>query len=168
MNFSIRLFPVILISALTLLVLPHQALAKDLANRLGVGYRNSLVTFDLPSLAVFYSPNNDVAVLGSLGVDTQNENSKFALLGGVRRIIFKEESMNFFMGANIAMVNSEVAASKDSGFELAGLVGGEFFLHGLESLGFQFETGVGITTVGKTRFRTLGNSFLSAGMAFYF
>lgn len=166
MNFSRRLLSGILLFALMLV--PKLVFAKDLASRLGVGYRNSLVTFDLPSMAVFYSPNPDLAVLGSLGVDTQDENSKFALLGGVRRIIFKEESMNFFMGTTIAMINSEVATKKESGFELAGLIGGEFFLHGLENLGFQFETGVGITTVGKTRFRTLGGSFLSAGMAFYF
>ena len=166
MNFRTRLFSIVIISALTLL--SAKAFAKDLASRLGVGYRNSLVTTDLPSMAVFYSPNNDVQVLASLGVDTQEDNSKFGFLGGVRRVIFKEENMNFFLGGNVAMVNSEVAAKKDSGFELAGLVGGEFFLHGLDSLGFQFESGVGITTVGKTRFRTTGGSFLNAGMAFYF
>ena len=166
MKLNVRLLPVILIAVCA--GLPNLAVAKDLASRLGVGFRNSLVTTDIPSVAVFYSPSNDVQVLGSLGVDTQEDNSKFAFLGGVRRIIFKEEAMNFFMGGNVAMVNSEVATKKDSGFELAALVGGEFFLHGLDSLGFQFESGVGITTVGKTRFRTLGASFVNAGMAFYF
>jgi hypothetical protein len=47
-------------------------------------------------------------------------------------------------------------------------VGGEFFLNGLDSLGFTFETGVGVTNVKKVRFRTVGDSFVSAGMVFYF
>lgn len=144
------------------------AQAKDLTNRLGVGYRDAYVTFGLPSIAAFYYPSPDLGIVGSLGVDTEEYNSKFALAGGIRRIIFKEENMNFFMGGQIAMVNNEVASQKDSGFEIAGLVGGEFFLPGLESLGFNFETGVGITNVKKTRFRTLGSSFLGAGISFYF
>lgn len=144
------------------------AQAKDLSSRLGVGYRNSLVTMSLPSVAIFYYPSLDYSVFGSLGVDTEDNNSKFAFAGGVRRIIFKEENMNFFGGGTVAMVNQEVASSKDSGYEVAAVVGGEFFLPGLESLGFNFETGMGITTVKKTRFRTLGDSFVNAGVVFYF
>ncbi|MEZ0393277.1 MAG: organic solvent tolerance protein [Pseudobdellovibrionaceae bacterium] len=144
------------------------AQARDLTSRLGVGYRNSLVTMSLPSVAAFYYPSPDVGVLGSLGVDTEDNNSKFAFAGGVRRIIFKEDNMNFFAAGQVAMVNQEVASAKDSGFEIAATVGGEFFLQGLESLGFNFETGMGITTVKKTRFRTLGDSFINAGMVFYF
>ncbi len=142
--------------------------AKELASRLGVGYRTSFVSFTLPAVAAYYYPTNDLAVIGALGVDTQENDSKFALLGGVRRIIFKEENMNFFMGGNAAMVNQEVTNKKDSGFEIAANVGGEFFIHGLDSLGFSFESGIGITNMSKTRFRTLGDSFVSGGMAFYF
>lgn len=144
------------------------SVAKDLTNRLGVGYRDAYVTFSLPSIGVFYYPSPDTGIVGSLGVDTEQNNSKFALAGGVRRILFKEDNMNFFMGGQIAMINNEVATQKDSGFEIAATTGGEFFLTGLESLGFNFETGLGITNVKKTRFRTLGTSFLNAGIAFYF
>ncbi len=142
--------------------------AKDLTSRLGVGYRNLLVTMSLPSVAAFYYPSSDIGVVGSLGVDTEDNNSKFAFAGAVRRIIFKEDHMNFFGGGQVAMVNQEINNTKDSGFELAATVGGEFFLQGLDSLGFNFESGMGITTVKKTRFRTLGESFLNAGIAFYF
>jgi len=144
------------------------AQAKDLTSRLGVGYRNALVTMSLPSVAAFYYPSPDYSVLGSLGVDTEDNNSKFAAAGGIRRLIFKEDNMNFFGGGQLAMVNQEVLGSKDSGYEIAAVVGGEFFLAGLDSLGFNFETGMGITTVKKTRFRTLGESFLNAGIVFYF
>jgi hypothetical protein len=146
----------------------HTVQAKDLSSRLGVGYRNSLVTMSLPSIAIFYYPSTDYSFLGSLGVDTEDNNSKFAFSGGFRRIIFREDNMNFFAGGHVAMVNQEIASQKDNGYELAAVVGGEFFLPGLESLGFNFETGMGITTVRKTRFRTIGDSFVNAGMVFYF
>lgn len=149
-------------------VLSGFAEARDLTSRLGVGYRNSLVTMSIPSVAAFYYPSPDIGFLTSLGVDTEDQNSKFALAAGVRRIIFKEEQMNFFGAGHIAMVNQEIAGTKDSGFELAATVGGEFFLQGLDSLGFNFETGMGVTTVKKTRFRTIGDSFINAGMVFYF
>ncbi len=157
-----------LVLPILLLFFTSAVQAKDLTNRLGVGYRDSYVSFDLPSIAAFYYPSPDVGVLGSLGVDTQENNSKFALAVGVRRIIFKEDNMNFFMGGQVAMINNEVASTKDNGFEISGTVGGEFFLAGLESLGFHFETGVGITNVKKTRFRTVGSSFVGGGIVFYF
>jgi hypothetical protein len=157
-----------LLVAVFLLAASFGASARDMTNRLGVGYRNSLVTMSLPSIAAFYYPSSDLGLVGSLGIDTEETNSKFALSGSVRRIIFKEEHLNFFGAGQVAIVNNEVAGSKDSGFELAATVGAEFFLQGLESLGFQFETGAGITNVKKTRFRTLGDSFVNAGLAFYF
>lgn len=159
---------VLSIAFVSLILMGSAASAKDLGSRLGIGYRNSLVSFNLPSVAAFYYPSNDFGVFSSLGVDTEEDNSKFALVAGVRRIIFKEERMNFFMGGAVGMVNQEIATKKESGFELAALIGGEFFLDGLESLGFNFESGVGISNVKKTRFRTLGDSFVTAGIVFYF
>ena len=141
--------------------------AKDLASRLGVGYRNAYA-FDLPSLATVYYPSSDVGFVGALGIDTEDMNSKFAFSAGVRRIIFKEDNMNFFMGGMLSLVSKETAGSTDSGFDLAGLVGSEFFLPGLENLGFNIESGVSVTNVKKVRFRTTGDSFIRAGIIFYF
>jgi hypothetical protein len=141
--------------------------AKDMASRLGIGYRNSYA-FDLPSLAAHYYPNAQYGFVGAIGIDTEDQNSKFAFSGGVRKIIFVEEQLNFFMGGVLSMVSKESAGSTDSGFELAALVGSEFFLQGLENLGFNIETGLAVTNVKKVRFRTMGDSFLRAGILFYF
>ena len=147
--------------------------AKELANRLGVGFRDS-VSMDIPSVAAFYYPNSDYGMIGSIGIDTQKNQSKSAIAGAVRRIIFKEEQMNFFGGAQLALLSQEVPNTTVSGFEtqsgieVAATVGGEFFFQGLESLGFNFETGVAMANVGRVRFRTIGDSFLRAGIAFYF
>lgn len=146
---------------------PNLASAKELGSRLGVGFRNSYA-FDLPSLAVHYFPSSDLGVVGALGVDTEDQNAKFALSGGVRKILFKEDNLNFFMGGVLSLVSKETAGTTDSGFELAALVGSEFFFQGLDNLGFNFESGVAVTNVKKVRFRTMGDSFLRAGIIFYF
>lgn len=158
----------LLLASCMVFLMTSMAQGKELSSRLGVGFRSAYVTFDLPSLAAYYYPSADLAVIGSLGVDTQEDDSKFAFMAGIRRILFKEDNMNFFMGGNVAMVNQEILAKKESGFELAALIGGEFFLNGLDSLGFNFESGVGISNVKKVRFRTMGESFVSAGIIFYF
>lgn len=158
-------------TGLLMVALP-KAQAKDLSSRLGLGYRNALVSFDLPSVGAVYYPSSNTGIVGALGVDTQENNSKFGLQVGVRRIIFMEQNMNFFMGGNVAMVSAETptatGSDKDSGFEIAALVGAEFFIQGLDSLGFNFETGAGVSNVDSVRFRTLGDSFLRGGMFFYF
>jgi len=76
--------------------------------------------------------------------------------------------MNFFTGGMLSLISQSVVGTTNSGFELGAVVGGEFFLPGLENLGFSFDTGVGVTNVSSVRFRTIGNSFLNAGIIFYF
>ena len=141
--------------------------AKELANRLGVGYTTNS-TLNLPSAAAMYYPNPAWAVFGSLGIDSQTNNSQFAAVGGLRKIIFREDNMNFLMGANLGLLSQSVSNSSSSGFDLQALVGGEFFLPGLENLGFNFDTGVAVTSLGTTRFHTLANSFVTGGVIFYF
>lgn len=141
--------------------------AKELASRLGVGFRNSYA-FDLPSLSAHYYPNSEYGLIGALGIDTEDQNSRFVFSGGVRKIVFTEENLNFFMGGVLSVISVETAGETDSGFELGALVGSEFFLQGLENLGFNLETGLAVTNVKKVRFRTMGDSFLRAGIVFYF
>jgi hypothetical protein len=152
-------------------MLPFMASGKELASRLGVGYRNNY-HFELPSVAAFYYPNSDYGIIGAIGIDTEKDSAKTAFQVGIRRIIFKEENMNFFMGANAALLNREViensATTSKSGFELQGVVGGEFFLSGLDSLGFNFEIGIAMSSVDKTRFRTVGADPFHGGIVFYF
>lgn len=142
--------------------------AKDLTNRLGVGVKSHSGLNNLPSLAMVYHPNPDYSFTAGLGIDTTKDNSKFSFIGGIRRIVFREDNMNFYMGGSVGLVNNEVSGNKDSGFELNGLFGAEFFLAGLDSLAFTFEGGVGVMSGDNTRFRTIGDSPLQAGVVFYF
>jgi hypothetical protein len=157
-----------IVSSVIVLGAVSSASAKEMTNRLGIGVKQNSAINNLPELATVYYPNPDIAVTGGLGIDTAKDNSKFTFNGGVRRIIFKENNMNFYMGGRVGLINSETPTERNSGYELSGLFGGEFFLPGLDSLGFTFEGGVGVVSTGTTRFRTLADSPLSAGIIFYF
>lgn len=141
--------------------------AKELVNRLGVGVKKN-ASLDLPELAGVYYTARDIAISGGLGIDTQKDSSKFSFNAGVRRVVFKEDNMNFYMGGTLGVVNFETAGRKESGFELNALFGGEFFFTGLDSLAFTFEGGVGVLSADNVRFRTIANGPFNAGIIFYF
>jgi hypothetical protein len=144
------------------------AQAKDMSNRLGVGYKNQS-SIDLPSVAVQYYPGTDLGLSAALGVDTQSKNSRFGFLVKLNRVIFQEDNLNFYMGAGSGLLSQETNGVNESGFELMGFGGAEFFMPGLENLGFSFEAGTAITSVSSgVRFRTFGDSPIRAGMMFYF
>lgn len=151
-------------------MLVSTASAKDLTNRLGVGYANQFgLDQDLPSLALRYYPNSDYGLMGVLGVDTQKDNSRFGAQAKILKIIFREDNLNFYTGAAAGLVSREKGDKNSSGFDLSGFVGCEFFLPGLENLGLNFEAGVGVTSISdEVRFRTIGDHPLRAGMFFYF
>lgn len=163
MKMMFRIFLLVFVA-----VAPTQlVLAKDLSNRLGIGIKNNN-SIDLPALAAVYYPNADIGFTGSIGVDTQEDNSKFAVNAGIRKILFRENNLNFYYGGQAGLVNFESAGDKESGFELNVVFGAEFFFGGLESLGFSFEGGVGLSSLDETRFRTIGDHPLKAGLIFYF
>lgn len=153
---------------LCLLSLGGNSQAKELTNRLGVGVKKNASLDYLSELAASYYAAPDMAIVGGLGIDTQKDSSKFSFNAGVRRIVFKEANMNFYMGGSLGIVNFEQTGKKQSGFELNALFGGEFFLAGLDSLAFIFEGGVGVVSADNVRFRTLAEGPFNAGIIFYF
>lgn len=143
------------------------ASAKEMVNRLGIGVKRD-TSINIPSLAVSYYPTSEIGLTGGLGIDTQKDASAFSFNAGVRRIVFKEDNLNFFMGGEIGLVNLEIVGEKQSGFMLSGLFGTEFFLAGLENLGFSFQGGVGVVSLKDVRFRTVADGLLSGAIIFYF
>lgn len=144
--------------------------AKELGSRLGVGYSNQFgLSRELPSVAMRYYPNSDYGLMGALGIDTEKDNSRFGFMVKIVKIIFKEDNLNFYTGAGAGLVSEETLGHNESGFEMLGVLGVEFFLPGLENVGFSFEGGVGVTSISsEVRFRTIGDSPLRAGIVFYF
>lgn len=142
--------------------------AVDLANRLGVGYSNQM-SADLPMITARYYPNSMTGLSLALGVNTENNESRFGALAKLYRVVFTEKNMNFYVGGGAGLLSIETAGVNQSGFELNAFLGGEFFFSGLESLGFTFEAGVGIRSDSDgTLFRTIGDHPLRGGIIFYF
>lgn len=155
---------------LSVIVVSSVSSAKDLNHRLGVGYKNQLSN-EVPSVGIQYYPVQDLAVGLAVGVESAPDTSKFGALASLRRIIFPEDNLNFYMGGGVAAISQKLGKNQnnDSGFEILGLLGAEFFLPGLENLGFLFEAGVGVVSLPSgVTFRTFGDSPLKAGMFFYF
>ncbi len=156
-----------MLSFAVMILTASPSFAKDLTNRVGLGFKNQFGV-DLPGVAAQYYPSKELGVAAVVGIDTQKNSSKFGATGKIFRIIFEEDRMNFYMGASAGLLSQELAGVNNSGFELGGYAGGEFFFQGLDSLGFSFELGVGITSLADgVRFRTVGDSPVRAGIIFY-
>jgi|GEM_PF-364740 len=170
-HFSLRHHAFSWVGALVILAhlwISQSVEAKELTNRLGIGQRYDWGVEGLPQLAAVYHPLSDLAVTSAVGVDTQDANSRFAVNVGARKIIFKEPNLNFYVGGNIGLINFEESGTKNAGYEMAALFGAEFFIPGLDSLGFSFDAGVGIVSASKVRFKTIADNPLRAAMVFYF
>lgn len=153
---------------MALMIAPISPLsAKELPQRLGLGIKNN-ASFNMPTIAAVYYPNREIGITSGVGIDTQKDYSRFSFDVGARRIVFREEQLNFYFGGQLALVNYEEAAVKSSGFDLNALFGVEFFFAGIENLGFSVEGGVGVSSMKNTRFRTLADGPLRAGIIFYF
>lgn len=140
------------------------AQARELQGRLGLGYNSEFGNGALPSVSLKYALARDLGTELVIGVDTAAPTSTvgaFKLSKG----LFRETNLNFSAFAGAGMVT----LGGTSGFE--GLVGFglEFFIPGLESVGFSTDTGVSLgNSSGSFTVRTLGVSFLNAGIHFYF
>jgi hypothetical protein len=156
------------IAVSSLMITAPNAEAKDLSNRLGIGYKNQF-GIDLPGIALQYYPGPQLAVSAVVGVDTEENNSKFGAMVKLHRVVFQEDNLNFYLGAGAGLLSNEIAGKNESGFELLAFGGVEFFFAGLENLGFSMEFGPAITSLSSNvRFRTFGDSPLRAGITFYF
>lgn len=142
--------------------------AKDLTHRFGLGLKNNTAE-NLPSVAGVYFPSVDVAFTGGFGLDTKKDYSKLQAHVGFRKIIFTENNLNFYAGAQLGLVNFENPLDgKQSGFEVLGVFGVEFFFQGLENVGFTFEAGMAANTLKDASVRTVADDPTRAGIIFYF
>lgn len=167
-SFALRASAQAFVAAVVLFGTLQQAQAKDLSNRLGIGFKNQFGA-NIPGIAVQYYPGPQLAVSAVVGVDTEEDNSKFGAMVKLHRVVFQEDNLNFYLGAGAGLLSNEINGDNQSGFELLAFGGVEFFFAGLENLGFSMEFGPAITSLSSNvRFRTFGDSPLRAGMTFYF
>jgi hypothetical protein len=159
------------LAVIALTLLPSgMAYARDMQGRLGLGYNAEFADFyqdtSVPAISLKYGLTRDIAVEGLFGVSTRSPRNSVA---GVKlfKNIFYETNLNFYFMAG----GATVAANNNTGAEFLGGFGAEAFIPGLESLGFAMETGAtldNLSSSGSFALKTLGVSFLNAGIHFYF
>lgn len=142
--------------------------ARDMQGRLGIGYNNqfenSAAPNGVPGISVKYGLTRDIAAAGIVGVSTGSPSNSVV---GIKlfKNIFYETNLNFYF----VIGGGLVSASGRSGSQLLTGFGAEFFIPGIESLGFSFETGASLDNLsGSFDLKTMGVSFLNGGIHFYF
>jgi hypothetical protein len=132
-----------------------------------VGFTNQIATTPdgtIPALSAKYYLSRSTAVSLGTGFDTRSSASTLGIGGKLYQNVFLESNLIFYVGAGLAYVNR-----LGSKFQGSLFLGAEFFLPQVPSLGLSFEAGVrGDSTTGTFAIRTTGDSFLTAGMHFYF
>lgn len=140
---------------------------KSLRGRLGVGFTNQIATTadgTIPALSGKYYMSRSTAISLGTGFDTRSGDSTLALGTKFYKNLFYESNLIFYTGLGLAFVNRRGGKFQGSLF-----IGSEFFLPQVPSLGLSFEAGIrGDSTTGTFAIRTTGDSFLTAGMHFYF
>jgi len=142
------------------------AAARDLSGRIGLGFNNQFMPSQSAgpgAISFRYALARDLGTEMILGVDTEGDRSSVAALKLIKNV-FLETNLNFYFALGVGYAQSQ----GDSGIEFLGTFGTQFFIPGLESVGFSTEAGfAGDTVGGGMSFRTLGVSFVNAGIHFY-
>lgn len=166
-----RIKGLIVLAALPFLLVSasHDAAARDLQGRLGLGYNAQFANYresggTVPAIAAKYAVTKDIALEGIFGVATTKPANSVIGMKFFKNLFF-ETNLNFYG----MLAGGLVTANSNSGVDFQGGFGAEFFIPGLESVGLSFEVGGELTNIsGSMVFRTIGASFLHAGMRFYF
>jgi hypothetical protein len=183
---------IIAVSLVFLLVFMASAVAaKDLTNRVGVGYNNQLnFNFlggqDASITSAFISSQSISAkywFTENLGIEPMFGylTAKNKEIGGwaaeiAAKVLYnlnKEENMNFYGGGGLGLLPMKIdygpKTETDTGFEAMAFLGVEFFLPGLPNLGFDVEFGLKYIDVDTfAQISTYGGGFGVLGIRYYF
>lgn len=149
-----------LLPTLLVAMAPLPAAAKDLNGRFGVGFSQSFNGTTALSLR-YGLPLNDPAVNVQLegfgGFDFNNQGSNRLVVGGRALYgVVVEDNMNLYAAAGAGILTSQ--ADNTSSIRLQPAMGAEFFLFGLENLGFMTEWGLNVDLGSDTGLSTTANA----------
>lgn len=152
---------------ITVLVICTSAHAISMLGRTGLGFTNQLQNdYSALSFKIQKSRNSALGVL--LGIKSDSNDTNYAIGLKAFRLIYDEPLLNFYMSALGAYMTNNTTTSDDSGFQIDGTLGTEFFFSGLESIGFSLEFGLSLhKSNGNTTFETVGYDVIKAAVHFY-
>jgi len=146
----------------------QNAHSKNLEGRFGLG--SSYQSFkSLASVSARYhlSPYFTANLL--VGFETGDLPAQAAYGIKLFRNLAMEENLNFFWGAGLSVLSERNAAgTQTTGIQADLLIGSEFFLTGLPSLSFLFETGIALRALQLTTLRSVGGGVMNVAIHYYF
>jgi hypothetical protein len=161
---SRRLAPLLTIA--TLALAPSTALAKDLRNRVGVGFETSFGQVE--ALSVRWGvPTSDPAINIQTEVDVgfiSYKNTPDAFFAGGRLLygVVAEDNMNLYVGAGAGYVGF----GTQNLVRIQPIASVDFFLFGLENLGLNASWGLNLDVGDTAGLATTAN--LGAGLHYFF
>jgi len=153
--------------ALSILLLPQAAQAKDLRNRVGLGFNNQLS--HIPAVSARYwlpAPNPAVNVAVELdgGVSIIDNAADAMFLGG--RVLYSfvtEDNMNLYLAGGAGFMT----LGEEQNVRVQPALGAEFFFFGLDNLGFMAEWGLNIDLGESSKLYTVSGG-PGIGVHYYF
>lgn len=145
---------------------PAIASAKDLGGHVGVGAEQSLGGLSALSLRYGFptgKPTLNIGVGVDAGVDAISGGTT-DFYGGARLYfgVVAEDNMNLYLGAAAGYAST----GGNTAIRVAPNIGAEFFLFGLDNLGFLAEMAVNVDIGGATEISTFGSP--AVGFHYYF
>ena len=136
------------------------AQAKDLSGRVGVGFNHNFG--DRSTISIRYAlplgdPAVQVQVEGFGGLAINNANAGWFIAGGrALGAVVVEDNLNLYLAAGAGYMTD--GTQNTSALRLQPAMGVEFFLFGLENLGFMTEWGVNVDLGSVTGLCTAANA----------
>ncbi len=136
------------------------AQAKDLSGRVGVGFNHNFG--DRSTISIRYAlplgdPAVQVQVEGFGGLALNNANAGWFIAGGrALGAVVVEDNLNLYLAAGAGYMTD--GTQNTSALRLQPAMGVEFFLFGLENLGFMTEWGVNVDLGSVTGVSTAANA----------
>lgn len=157
-----------LIILLTLFLVSSISYAANYVGRLGIGMANNIES-GINLLSVKIQRNRSSALGGHFGIDSSSDGVYYALGGKYYKYIYEEPQLNFYSAiAGTFFTYEDEAGESDSGYQFDGTFGAEYSFQGLESIGFSFEFGMGMSNYNdKTRIKTIGYNMIVSAVHFY-
>lgn len=157
-----------LLVVLAALFILQPAYSASMAGRLGIG-TTAHIENGMKALSMKLQRNRSTAIGGHFGLDSSSDGTIYALGLKVYRYIYEEPQLNFYSSLGIGIFNYKNANDDlESGYQMEGTFGTEFSFQGLESVGFSFEFGLGLSQYNKeTHLKTVGHNALMSAVHFY-
>ncbi|MBN1384292.1 MAG: hypothetical protein JW983_05365 [Elusimicrobia bacterium] len=147
--------------------------AKDLSKKAGIGFNSQLSGHDVNSLSIRYWFSKKIAVEGLIGFSL-GDDVMFDMGGKFLSVLKEEQNLNIYAFGLLGMESTDIDDNNpltdddDTGITAGAGFGAEFFLIGLDNLGFGAEIGFGFNNADdKSQFGTSAGWLSSVGIRYY-